>query len=42
MTWTVVSLVVSVLAVLVAAYFFRWVKTCLLPGENNAYRSVDP
>lgn len=34
MTWTVVSLVVSILAVLVAAYFFRWVKNLPVAGEK--------
>ena len=33
MTWTIISLVVSVLAVLVAAYFFRWVKPAVA-GEK--------
>jgi K(+)-stimulated pyrophosphate-energized sodium pump len=34
MTWAIVSLVVSVLAVLVAAYFFRWVQNLPVAGER--------
>src|SRR5690554_187842 len=34
MTWTLTALVVSVFAMLVAAYFYRWVKNLPVAGEG--------